>query len=144
MPTSHHNAHISPAVPAPLEQAASAGISMPGDMVIGTAILPHSILAAALAGHYVDLCLFADHHPSEPDTFALKNGKLTVSSKRTWRVVHSNQAWLKAWANYEELLVTMHPDGSTIYKACLIYRRLIHDNQAMHTWPAVHSFDTSF
>lgn len=116
----------------------------PGDIVVGTAILSNATAASALAGNYADLTLFTDHQPSDQDTFALKNGKLTVSNKRTGRVILSYQTWLKAWANYEELLVTTHPLGSVLYRSCIEYRRFIHDNQLLHNWPAVYSYDTAF
>ena len=116
----------------------------PGDIVVGTAILCNATAVSALAGNYADLTLFTDHQPTDQDTFALKNGKLTVSNKRTGRVILSYQVWLKAWANYEELLVTMHPLGSVCYRSCIEYRRFIHDNQFLHNWPAVYSYDTAF
>ena len=116
------------------------------DVIFGAAIIPKDTANNAVLGNYANLSKF-QIYPSpatDQECISLKDGNLTVTGKTAGRPINSYGVWLKAWANYEELLIHHHPRGAQLFSACAAYRRFIHECQELHTWSAVYGYDTAF
>ena len=81
------------------------------DVVMGNAVVPKDVANKALNGNYIDLSkMLIAHSPADHETFAVKDGRLSVT-KRQGVPINSYNRWLRAWCNFEELLVAYHLGG---------------------------------
>ena len=115
------------------------------DVLIGAEIIPREVASAAVSGAYADLSRFAISASSISDgeCLTLKDGQIRVSARNSGKQILSYNVWLKAWLNYEELLVHHHPDGLSRHRELAAHRRRIHDAQDLHAWKAVYAYDTA-
>jgi len=115
------------------------------DIIVGTAIIPKESATRAIRGQYVDLSTLL-HFPSTSveEHVTLKDGQLRLSGRMSGRPITSFLLWLKAWGNYEELLIKYHPRGAALYPDLAAYRRTIQEAHEVHRWKAVYGYDTAF
>lgn len=115
------------------------------DVIVGTAIIPRDSVDKATKGLYVDFSnLLNFPSATREERVTLRDGQLRISGKVPSRPISSFHLWLKAWGNYEEILLSYHPLSHALYPELAAYRRIIQEAQEIHTWRAVYAYDTSF
>ena len=95
------------------------------DILTGTDIIPREVAAAAVTGAYADLSCFAiSASPvSDGERLTLKDGQIIVSACNSGKQISCYIVWLKAWLNYEELLLHQHPAGLSLHRELAAHRQ---------------------
>ena len=87
----------------PSTSARTRPLTMSEDVNLGSVVISKDLTTTVLNGGYTDFLLFLHPITAVEEHLTLRDG-LRVAGRRIGRLVSSFHLWLKAWANYEELL----------------------------------------
>ena len=115
-------------------------------VLIGGAQISRKVVESAVRGEYIILSEFLPNPetqiaPQHLEASVSENGLIEFKQKAPKKAIESFFAWLTAFTNLEEILVSRKPE---IYPKLVAYRRFIQQCDKKYTWPSVRAYDCRY